>query len=178
MLLAALPPLLLHPAAAEPAATIDGYADIGPGYCVQSVAGPRVQSYLCDGSGTHPDPCSFTLASCAALCSGYTHFGLQYYSLCFCGNEYGRLGAGNRPDCNTPCEGDALTVCGGYQRNSIYALKSASRRDVIAGGADETFEYVGCYVDTAERSQMMMFSRFVALSARLANPGGMAVAQR
>ena len=106
-------------------------------------------------------------ATCAALCSGYTHFGLQYYSLCFCGNEYGRLGAGNRPDCNTPCDGDALTVCGGYQRNSIYALKSASRRDVIAGGADETFEYVGCYVDTAERSQMMMSSRFVALSVSL-----------
>ena len=36
--------------------------------------------------------------------------------------------------------------------------------DVIAGGADETFEYVGCYVDTAERSQMIVFSRFVAMS--------------
>eukprot|EP01043_Picozoa_sp_COSAG02_P011561 COSAG02_NODE_427_length_22498_cov_11.745212_11_plen_656_part_00 len=91
--------------------------------------------------------------TCARLCGGYPYFGLQYYSMCFCGTTYNSLGRAREPQCNTPCDGDANTQCGGYQFNSIYRIESSSVAvDVISGGADETFEYVGCYVDAAERS--------------------------
>jgi hypothetical protein len=69
------------PSSAQRGGGLDGYTDMGAGYCTTGASsgsaianntsdgGQRVQSWLCDGSGTHPDPCSFTLESCAALCT-------------------------------------------------------------------------------------------------------------
>eukprot|EP01046_Picozoa_sp_COSAG06_P055208 COSAG06_NODE_10077_length_1756_cov_1.829813_1_plen_425_part_10 len=93
-------------------------------------------------------------ATCAALCAGYPYFGLQYYSMCFCGTTYGSLGKANPQTlCNTPCDGHEDANCGGLELNAIYRMDSSSLVvDVISGGADETFEYVGCYVDAEQRS--------------------------
>ena len=59
-------------------------------------------------------------AVCAALCSDYAYFGLQYSTECYCSamapdNE-------ERPasECSRQCPGDAHTACGGSWRNSVY----------------------------------------------------------
>ena len=110
-----------------------------------------------------------TVRVCAELCVGYTYFGVQAEQQCFCGDTNAAVAA-QESECNSECRdhatgGDTHTICGGSWRNSVYRITAAEALpDVIAGGADETFEYVGCYVDTAERSQMIVFSRFVAMS--------------
>ena len=43
--------------------------------------------------------------TCAELCYGYEHFGLQYHSQCFCDNNFGTHGQDTAvpSGCNTPC---------------------------------------------------------------------------
>eukprot|EP01052_Picozoa_sp_SAG31_P046347 SAG31_NODE_8827_length_1380_cov_1.810304_2_plen_223_part_01 len=77
---------------------------------------------------------------------------MQFYSTCNCGNSFGSIGIANDGECNTKCDG-STEFCGGQNRNSVYRITAAeSLADVITGGVDETFEYVGCYVDAAERT--------------------------
>jgi hypothetical protein len=64
-----------------------------------------------------------TVEVCNAICSplGYKYFGLQDGHACFCGNSYGSMGKGAEKDCNAACQGNASEVCGGADRNSVYA---------------------------------------------------------
>ena len=96
---------------------------------------------------------------CAELCVGYTYYGLQAAEQCFCDNDYGSLGpASSEDECNTDCAGHAAggsthAKCGGSWRNSVYHITAAQDlADVISGGADETFNYLGCYVDAETRT--------------------------
>ena len=61
---------------------------------------------------------------CATACNagGYSLFGLQYYHECFCGNAIPNIPATADRECDTPCEGEPETMCGGAWRNSIYRL--------------------------------------------------------
>jgi len=63
-----------------------------------------------------------TVGSCRSKCVslGYKYAALQDGYQCFCGNTYGSLGAAPAADCNTPCNGDSLEICGGGWRNSIF----------------------------------------------------------
>ena len=64
---------------------------------------------------------------CNGLCRGFYFFGVQANKECFCGNDYGNQG-GKAPDgeCNTPCNGDSSVMCGGINRNSIYAVNNST----------------------------------------------------
>ena len=67
---------------------------------------------------------------CSTLCgSDYKYFGVQWTYECFCGNAYGSLGNATDSDCNTPCSGDSSTMCGGENRNSIYAQPASMGGD-------------------------------------------------
>ncbi|KAK3103146.1 hypothetical protein FSP39_016819, partial [Pinctada imbricata] len=46
---------------------------------------------------------------------------LQFSSECFCGNE---LNTTKRPEkeCNMPCSGNKIQICGGNQKMSVYLV--------------------------------------------------------
>merc|ERR1740130_2562500 len=57
------------------------------------------------------------------FCAGYQYFGLQWHSYCYCGDDYGSFGpAESEDECDTPCRGDATTMCGGGWRHSVYEI--------------------------------------------------------
>lgn len=58
---------------------------------------------------------------CIDLCAakGFAYAGVQYGESCVCGNRYGTQGQAN--NCNMACTGDAKTVCGGANANSVYS---------------------------------------------------------
>lgn len=64
-----------------------------------------------------------TPSMCAAYCSGVegaTVFGVQNGDNCFCGKSYGKHGISTA--CNSPCNGDPDSICGGIRVNSVYSL--------------------------------------------------------
>jgi hypothetical protein len=64
---------------------------------------------------------------CSALCTGYKFFGLQNGNSCFCGDDYGNQGGKvAESDCGAQCTGDSSIMCGGSNRNSIYAQPSTA----------------------------------------------------
>ena len=44
--------------------------------------------------------------TCAEICIGFSNFGLQYHTQCFCDNQYGTHGQDTAvpSGCNTPCD--------------------------------------------------------------------------
>ncbi|CAF9936950.1 MAG: hypothetical protein HETSPECPRED_010510 [Heterodermia speciosa] len=58
---------------------------------------------------------------CAAICKGYTYFGVEYFRECYCGNT---LAPSSQPaqagECNSPCSGDNTEICGGASRLNLY----------------------------------------------------------
>eukprot|EP01049_Picozoa_sp_SAG25_P006034 SAG25_NODE_434_length_8070_cov_90.584117_9_plen_360_part_00 len=81
-------------------------------------------------NGGHAGGAIMTPTLCSGLCSGFKFFGVQFGGGCFCGNDFGNQG-GKTPetDCNTPCNGDSGTMCGGSNRNSIYAQPPSTGGD-------------------------------------------------
>eukprot|EP00047_Mylnosiga_fluctuans_P020933 m.98037 g.98037 ORF g.98037 m.98037 type:complete len:480 (+) comp8686_c0_seq2:22-1461(+) len=65
---------------------------------------------------------AYSLTDCAALCSNYFFFGMQYGYECYCGNDYGRYGKVSDSKCARPCmrECKLPNACGGPSLNSIY----------------------------------------------------------
>uniref|UniRef100_A0A1I8G6Z3 WSC domain-containing protein n=1 Tax=Macrostomum lignano TaxID=282301 RepID=A0A1I8G6Z3_9PLAT len=61
-------------------------------------------------------------AAPSALWSTSRYSGVQNNFDCYCGNSYGSLGKDLESNCNKPCAGDATKICGGSNRNSVYAL--------------------------------------------------------
>ncbi|PAA93518.1 hypothetical protein BOX15_Mlig027391g1 [Macrostomum lignano] len=74
------------------------------------------------GSWVHDD--AMTLIMCSKICSlgGFAYFGVQAAAFCFCGWSYGWQGSAPESDCFQTCTGDSSTICGGQNRNSVYAM--------------------------------------------------------
>jgi hypothetical protein len=87
-------------------------------------------------------------SACADVCFGYSYFGLQSSSHCFCGNSYGSLGRVLDDECHAPCAGEMQDMCGGSWRNAVYEITAAPRLDTVATGL--SFSYVGCFIDGEE----------------------------
>lgn len=68
---------------------------------------------------------SMTPDTCAANCTGYSYFGVEYGRECYCGNA---LAAGSvvspngDSDCNMPCGGNSTELCGAGSRLTLYQL--------------------------------------------------------
>lgn len=65
-----------------------------------------------------------TIELCITYCESLTYkfAGLQYGIGCFCDYSFGKYGlAFKSSECNMTCSGNISTICGGYNRNSIYA---------------------------------------------------------
>ena len=58
-------------------------------------------------------------------------FHLQGGSSCFCDNQFGRYGIGDT--CYTQCSGDYTAICGGWDRNNVYALNGWYKNTNVCG---------------------------------------------
>jgi hypothetical protein len=83
---------------------------------------------------------------CAAFCTGFKFYGLEYSSQCFCGNVfqdgYPKVEDG---DCNYVCSGDNSENCGGFWRLDLYSATGASVPTI-------NYNLLGCYVDDSNRA--------------------------
>lgn len=101
-----------------------------------------------------------SVAACRERCGilGYDFAGLQYFSECFCGNDFGRYNKVEPEDdfCNAPCTNSPDEICGGGYGyyNSIYLADRP-----IDSDADSTtyVEYLGCYPDAEARTLPFLF---------------------
>lgn len=85
-------------------------------------------------------PGLLTIESCQAACAsvGYSYAGLEWSVECFCTNEIENGGTlAPEDECEMPCAGDALEICGGPSRLSVYSLN-----------APKMWVEVGCYTDS------------------------------
>lgn len=69
--------------------------------------------------GAYTSAADMTIEKCAASCSEYTYFGLEYGRECFCGNSYTGVEK-PKADCHYRCSGDGSQICGGSNRISVY----------------------------------------------------------
>ncbi len=98
-----------------PHAPVTAYQDEG---CWTETSGLRA---LSDATGFSPS--AMTIEECGDYClnNGWLWFGLEYSSECYCGAAL-NVNSTNvvATDCSMPCSGDALQVCGGPNRLSVY----------------------------------------------------------
>ena len=87
-----------------------------------------------------------TVELCASLCNGYTFYGVEYGSECYCGNE---LASDAFPVdsslCDARCSGNSAEICGGRMLLSLYENGDSGVLPTPGGPFD--FEYVGCYAE-------------------------------
>ncbi|KAL0934763.1 uncharacterized protein CTRU02_209354 [Colletotrichum truncatum] len=93
-----------------------------------------------------------TAAKCAANCVGYSYFGTQWSSECYCGNTVPSVSA-PASECNMLCSGKGDEVCGGSLRLNVYKLPSTANNQPSTSATEPAippvsgFEYKGCYSD-------------------------------
>jgi len=71
-----------------------------------------------------------TIEKCINACKkrGFKYAGVQYYSWCFCDNNYGKYGPSN--NCHTKCVGNNNQICGGEWANSIYSTTKSNTNNI------------------------------------------------
>jgi hypothetical protein len=93
--------------------TIAGYTYAG---CHTDSVGARVldATYLFDNS--------MTVEECATFCVGYTYFGTEYGTECYCGNSFANpTSAAAESDCSFLCPGNSNEFCGAGNRLTMYS---------------------------------------------------------
>ena len=76
-----------------------------------------------------PEACETACAAASRL-----YFGLTAGGGCSCADEFGRYGAVEDSECNTPCTGEPRRACGGKNRTSVY--RRAGRHGVLLGAGE------------------------------------------
>lgn len=80
-----------------------------------------------------------TIATCAAFCSSYQYFGIEYASECFCGSMIGNNARKTaESDCSMTCSGNSTQYCGAGNRLTVYgknATSAASTSSAASTGA-------------------------------------------
>lgn len=93
-----------------------------------------------------------TLESCAASCTNYPYFGVEYGNECYCGltipsnvGVFSGLGAALSSKCNTACSGNPSQICGGANALSVYYSADISffQSTPLTGTS-----LLGCYADS------------------------------
>ncbi|GFZ50872.1 Endo-1,3-alpha-glucanase agn1 [Saitozyma sp. JCM 24511] len=79
-------------------------------------------------TGASTSSSSMTAAVCSSFCSasGYTYFGTEYSTQCFCGNSLDSSKATSSSTCSYACGGDSSSKCGGFYAISVYQAGSSS----------------------------------------------------
>eukprot|EP01060_Flectonema_neradi_P026543 TRINITY_DN3558_c0_g1_i2.p1 TRINITY_DN3558_c0_g1~~TRINITY_DN3558_c0_g1_i2.p1 ORF type:complete len:566 (+),score=98.19 TRINITY_DN3558_c0_g1_i2:50-1699(+) len=90
-----------------------------------------------------------TIEKCQEHCSTVSdsnYFALEASTWCGCGNDYGRYGRSEY--CNEQCAGNSNEICGGPFAMSVFR----NVPNPTPTTNDNKFDYIGCYVDTPDRS--------------------------
>ncbi|KAK4460781.1 putative fungistatic metabolite [Cladorrhinum samala] len=89
---------------------------------------------------------AMTVESCAAFCSKYPQFGLEYGRECYCGDASGAEPVSDA-ECSFPCAGNPDEKCGAGNRADIYTnnLYTPSTPAILDA------PYLGCFVDEGAR---------------------------
>lgn len=115
-----------------------GYTYVG---CYTDSSSARVLTGKSSSTSTN------TYKTCAAYCSGYTYFGVEYGSQCYCGNQFTNP-TGPAPkgesECSFKCSGDATQVCGAGGRMNLFKSVTQGPTNATIPG----YTYSGCYTDS------------------------------
>ncbi|KAI4102702.1 MAG: hypothetical protein L6R37_004233 [Teloschistes peruensis] len=83
--------------------------------------------------------------TCAGYCSGYTYWGVEFGSQCYCGNSFmNPTSSVPASDCSTKCSGDTTQVCGAGNRMNLFKSNQQSPTNATVPG----WTYSGCYTDS------------------------------
>lgn len=76
-------------------------------------------------TGKYVPDSSLTIEKCAAACKGYSIFGAEYASQCYCGNAFSNPSTKvGEQDCGYTCAGNAMQLCGAGNRLSVYRVSA------------------------------------------------------
>jgi WSC domain len=97
-----------------------------------------------------------TVEICSAFCGtrGYTYFGVEYGTECYCGNTLlasSTVATDGR--CNMACPGKAAEVCGGPGGLSLY--KAVTLPSPTASASMPAYTYVGCQSDSGNARTLL-----------------------
>ncbi|KAF2732319.1 heme peroxidase [Polyplosphaeria fusca] len=116
-----------------------------PGYTYQGCMTDRVEARSL-GAKTQGNS-NNTYANCAAFCSGYAYFGVEYGRECYCGDSLANSPTtAKESDCSMPCSGDANAVCGAGNRLNVF--KSTAVITQPSNPAIPGYTYAGCSSDS------------------------------
>ncbi|KAL0943413.1 uncharacterized protein CTRU02_201299 [Colletotrichum truncatum] len=102
-------------------------------------------------SGKVTKSAAMTLEMCAAACggSGYTWFGVEFGSECYCGTQLDAASSlASERECSMKCSGSGSQNCGGSNRLNVYRTDisgTASSKESIGG-----FHYQSCWTDKVD----------------------------
>ncbi|KAK4117256.1 WSC-domain-containing protein [Canariomyces notabilis] len=89
---------------------------------------------------------AMTLEACAAACDGYSYFGVEYGSQCYCGTDLRPTAQQvSQAECATRCGGDKSNVCGDADRLNVFISQSGKKTPVNLGIIG--FSYKSCWTD-------------------------------
>ncbi|OCK79181.1 WSC-domain-containing protein [Lepidopterella palustris CBS 459.81] len=96
---------------------------------------------------------SMTPAMCAAFCSQYAWFGVEYGQECYCGPypQSTSILATPQTSCNMVCPGDGTALCGAGNRLQMYYSSDPTKvsKDPAVLPSAGNYTYYNCVVDTA-----------------------------
>ncbi|KAH7409546.1 hypothetical protein BKA64DRAFT_720802 [Cadophora sp. MPI-SDFR-AT-0126] len=102
---------------------------------------------------------TMTVEICAQTCAGYIWFGIEYRRECFCGDS---LSAGSNitdeSSCSMFCKGNALQVCGGSSRltmyNNLTAIVSSSSQSSSASLSTSSSTVIGASLSSSSTTSL------------------------
>jgi len=100
-----------------------------------------------------------TAAKCAAHCSDYEFFGVEYGRECWCG-EHPPQQPAPEFECSFPCAGDRKTACGAGRRSNVWG--PALMAPPVVGD----YLYRGCYKLTTLLLRPPLFSHLCSPTQR------------
>lgn len=110
---------------------------------------------------------SLTVDSCMSFCAGYSLFGLQYSSECYCGSTIASSSSlTNDTDCNMSCSGNNSQYCGAGSRMQVYRLNGTISSSTSSSGIQSSTSSTGITsVTTASNTITTISSSTVAVES-------------
>jgi WSC domain len=104
---------------------------------------------------------------CARNCTGFTYWGVEYGTECYCGNT---LGAGSAPatnqdDCTFPCPSNPSQPCGARLRLDLYKLNTTTTEQPPPPSHPNTirnFTYQGCFTESTTPGRRALSGKSLA----------------
>lgn len=88
--------------------------------------------------------------------AGYSIFGVQFATQCYCGNILGTRTMTTPPLCTRPCPGNPNVNCGGYYAMKVYSATIAS--NTVAGARTSTVDTFVTSTTTASSTTIVSSS--------------------